>query len=112
MKIFRQFQTWLGHDALAAFGPLPFFLVPLGWLGRFLSVAIASTAILAIMVAREVRDWKTHKGRLDKPMDASGVTPRIDAWGDLQGPLTATVCYWGMVLMVWLVQTFFAAGSA
>ena len=89
--IARQFWTWTGHAAIAAVGP-----ALVGWLTPqpLLWASITSTLTLAVFVGRELRDRRRHAKSWNKPMDSSGVTPRIDMWGDLMGPATATVVYW------------------
>jgi len=88
----RDTSTWAEHAAIATLGPFAVGLVNHS-LGL---VAFAAWALLAYFVGiREYLDRKMHlaRGDWDTPSARDGVTPRVDRWGDLVGPVTAAVAY-------------------
>ncbi len=69
-------------------------------------MALASVLLAVIMTLRELRDRRKHikAGRWTLHMESSHITPQIDMWGDLLGPLTSTLCYVNAYLL-WLLAT-------
>lgn len=100
----RQLRTWIGHAALSTYIPpvigVATALAAPVW--TFAAMALASVLQAIIMTLRELRDRRKHikAGRWTLHMERSHITPQIDMWGDLLGPLTATACY----LNAWLVS--------
>ena len=100
MKLPRgQFLTWLEHAMIAVAIPGTAGAVVRIFGGDGLRMAaITSTVTIAVFLARELRDAIRHRADFDAGGNADGVTWRADMWGDLNGPLTATLTYW----VVWL----------
>ena len=96
--------TWRAHIAIASLVP-PFVahsVCRAGWVAqeeRLALAAIVSVFVLVGFKGHEIADLRNHAGRLTEPMDADGINPVVDGSGDINGPATATVCYW---LALWL----------
>ena len=89
-------RTWVEHALICVGASSLVGLVSGLGAAAFASVMWA----LYFTFVREALDEKLHKldGDWDTP-SASGVTPRIDQWGDLIGPWTAAVTFvisWGL----------------
>ena len=87
----RDTQTWIEHACIVAFGS---FVV--GAVNASLGFAVVASWVLAayFVLVRETIDELGHKidGDWDVP-SPQGVTPRIDAWGDMLGPVAVAVTY-------------------
>ena len=92
-------HTWVEHAAIATIGP---FIV--GLINGSLGLAAFSACFLLVyfVAIREYLDRKLHiaKGDWDTPSAHDGVTPRVDRWGDLVGPVTAAVTY----VLAWILS--------
>ena len=87
----RDTQTWIEHAAIVAFGS---FVV--GAVNHSLGFAVVISWVFAayfVFVRERLDEWN-HKidGDWDTP-SAQGVTPRIDQWGDMLGPVAVAVTY-------------------
>lgn len=62
--------------------------------GLWAAVLMSGFFAAYFVLIREARDERAHKerGDWDTP-SAQGVTPRIDQWGDLIGPVTVFVTF-------------------
>jgi len=90
--------TWFQHGAIAFVLPMLFaVLTRTGQEG----VVITSWLLLLYFVIREERDERYHKkiGDWRSPEIGSGVTPYIDKFGDLLGPIVATLAFTGAWLL-------------
>ena len=87
----RDTSTWIEHALIAAFGSFVG-----GAVNASLGFAVVTAWFLAgyFVLVREVRDEARHRedGDWDTP-SPQGVTPRIDQWGDLLGPVAVAVTY-------------------
>ena len=94
-----QVTTWLQHAAISALIPFIVAYLTEPWVA-----APASITVLIYFWGRELTDRGNHKraGDWDIPEASTGITPRIDFWGDLLGPATCAVCY-TLATLLWLV---------
>lgn len=85
-----QVRTWFEHALLAVLVPFLAGTV----LGASAVVPVASLVFIGFW-GRELRNRRDHirAGDWDSPEAGTGVTPRVDMWGDLVGPLTALCAY-------------------
>jgi len=96
-----QTVTWYQHAFFAAIiPPIVAVLSGTGLIGSMLT----SWFVLLYFLFREERNENEHKQVGDwRTPDAEGITPLVDDYGDLVGPVTAVFCYTLAPLIYWVV---------
>ena len=97
--------TWIGHGAGSlAFTVVVMVAARLLALDPFFLLVFGTSAPLALYLHREEGDENAHKEAGDwRDGDAHGVTPMIDKYGDLYGPVMNALVWWAayFVLRGW-----------
>lgn len=85
-----QVLTWFQHAIISALIPPAIAALTAPWV-----MAPASVTVLIYFWGRELTNRADHirAGNWETPEPGTGITPRIDMWGDLVGPATAAVAY-------------------
>lgn len=95
-----QTTTWITHAIATAFVP---FVLGIVFQSLLLSTLVATILAGYFVFVREPADEAKHRaiGNYDVP-DAQGITPRIDQWGDVLGPISVAVTYWLALLLTYV----------